>query len=384
MQRVLILSCSTGQGHNSCATAIKETFELQGVPCDIRDALGFISDKIATAVSKGHNFTYRYLPWAFKKGYHYSEIHPSVFDENSYSYRFLTIGTERLREFMVMGKYDTVICTHAFSAMMLTHILRQNPMPIQTAFVATDYTCSPSVEKSDLQRYFIPDVALTEEFAAAGIPRDRIIASGIPVRVDFYAKTEKREAKRLVGVQEDHLHLLVMCGSMGCGPMEKMVGDITTDLPDGTEITVVCGNNERLYEKMSHRYSQNLSIHVVGYSNQIPQYMDAADLYLTKPGGISVTEAAVKRLPMVFVNAVAGCETYNAEFFISRGCAVDIGNEASGCLRLLQNKLERERITEALNRCAPNNAAEIIYLELSGDSSYGNEIGCGLQEAAVP
>ena len=96
MQRVLILSCSTGQGHNSCATAIKETFELQGVPCDIRDALGFISDKIATAVSKGHNFTYRYLPWAFKKGYHYSEIHPSVFDENSYSYRFLTIGTEPL------------------------------------------------------------------------------------------------------------------------------------------------------------------------------------------------------------------------------------------------------------------------------------------------
>ena len=135
---------------------------------------------------------------------------------------------------------------------------------------------------------------------------------------------------------------------------------------------------------MSHRYSPNPSIHVVGYSNQIPLYMDAADLYLTKPGGISVTEAAVKCLPMVFVNAVAGCETYNAEFFISRGCAVDIGNEASGCLRLLQNKLERERITEALNRCAPNNAAEIIYLEMSGDSSYENKIGCGLQEAAVP
>lgn len=135
---------------------------------------------------------------------------------------------------------------------------------------------------------------------------------------------------------------------------------------------------------MSHRYSQNLSIHVVGYSNQIPLYMDAADLYLTKPGGISVTEAAVKCLPMVFVNAVAGCETYNAEFFISRGCAVDIGNEASGCLRLLQNKLERERITEALNRCAPNNAAEIIYLEMSGNLSYENEIGCGLQQAAVP
>ena len=187
-----------------------------------------------------------------------------------------------------------------------------------------------------------------------------------------------------MGVQEDHLHLLVMCGSMGCGPMEKMVGDITAALPNNTEITVVCGNNERLYEKMSHKYSQTLSIHVVGYSNQIPLYMDAADLYLTKPGGISVTEAAVKCLPMVFVNAVAGCETYNAEFFISRGCAVDIGNEASGCLRLLQNKLERERITEALNRCAPNNAAEIIYLEMSGDSSYGNEIGCGLQEAAVP
>ena len=368
MQRVLILSCSTGQGHNSCATAIKETFELQGVPCDIRDALGFISDKIATAVSKGHNFTYRYLPWAFKKGYHYSEIHPSVFDENSYSYRFLTIGTERLREFMVMGKYDTVICTHAFSAVMLTHVLRQNPMPIQTAFVATDYTCSPSVEKSDLQRYFIPDTALTEEFAAAGIPRDRIIASGIPVRVDFYAKTEKREAKRLVGVQEDHLHLLAMCGSMGCGPMEKMVGDITTDLPDGTEITVVCGNNERLYENMSHRYSPNPSIHVVGYSNQIPLYMDAADLYLTKPGGLSTSEAAAKRLPMVLIDAVAGCEEYNRNYFVAVGGAVTAEEPedlAALCLDLVRDQTKISSMRSHLQELTIQNAAVQIREILS-------------------
>ena len=76
--------------------------------------------------------------------------------------------------------------------------------------------------------------------------------------------------------------------------------------------------------------------------------MDSADLYLTKPGGISVTEASVKTLPMVFIDAVAGCEEYNLRFYLSVGGAAtekEIPELAALCAELLTNDEKKCIIT---------------------------------------
>ena len=73
--KALILSCNTGQGHNSCSAAIKECFEAHGTVCDVTDALGFISQGVSKFISKGHVFVYRHMPWLFRRGYRYSERH---------------------------------------------------------------------------------------------------------------------------------------------------------------------------------------------------------------------------------------------------------------------------------------------------------------------
>lgn len=185
MNKVLILSCNTGQGHNSCAAAITEYFGEQNISCEIQDALAFVSDQFSHFISWGHSWVYRHIPWLFSWGYHFSEEHPALFKEASPIYKILNSGSEDMYRYIADGGYDTVICTHVFSAMMLTHMLGVHPMKLQTAFVATDYTCSPSTEESNLQFYFIPDKSLEDEYAKCGIPRERMIPSGIPVRHDF-------------------------------------------------------------------------------------------------------------------------------------------------------------------------------------------------------
>ena len=80
--------------------------------------------------------------------------------------------------------------------------------------------------------------------------------------------------------------------------------------------------------------------------------MDSADLYVTKPGGISVTEATVKMLPMVFIDAVAGCEEYNLRFYLSVGGAVttkEIPELVTLCADLLTNDEKRMKMREALS-----------------------------------
>ena len=122
MKKTLILSCSTGQGHNSCAQAVKDYYELQHVDCEIQDALVFISKWVSRFLSWGHSFVYRYLPWLFRWGYRQSEKHTELFKEGSFVYRVLASGTDRMYHYIAESDYGTVICTHIFSAIMLTHI----------------------------------------------------------------------------------------------------------------------------------------------------------------------------------------------------------------------------------------------------------------------
>lgn len=369
MEKTLILSCSTGQGHNSCAQAIEEYFEKYGVDCDILDALDFISVGISKFISWGHSCMYRHLPKVFQWGYRYSEVHPEVFGEHSGIYKLLTAGGERLYTYIVENQYDTVICTHVFSAMILTHILKAHPLDVKTAFVATDYTCSPSTEASDLEYYFIPDGTLYEEYEKSGISRERMIVSGIPVRSVFNKQVERADAKRLLGIKADHRHLLIMCGSMGCGPVSKMVKRISKRMPLDMDVSVICGTNGALKRKLEKAAGRNDRIHIIGYTSEISLYLDSADLYLTKPGGISVTEAAGKHLPMAFVNAVAGCESYNMKFFLEKGAAVTADSPVKlveECIRLLYSDEERIRMENALWEYRQPEGAAGIYWEMKG------------------
>lgn len=320
--RVLILSCNTGEGHNSCGKAIQESFHDKGISCEMEDAFRFISPKVSKLVSFLFVRVYRHLPGLFRFGYRYSEEHPGVFKRKSGIYKFLTSGAERLNRFIVDRKYDTVICPHVLSALMVTEVLRRHETNLHTYFVATDYTCSPSCGQSELDGYFIPDESLADEFVRCGVPEEKIVARGIPIRKDFYQFLDKADAKRKIGLKPEDRHLLVMCGSMGCGPIKKLVKDISQSMPENCCISVLCGTNYRLKKKLERIYAKDERIEMYSYINGISTMMDSADLYLTKPGGISVTEAAQKRLPMVFVDAVAGCESYNMRFYIHKGAAV--------------------------------------------------------------
>lgn len=320
--RVLILSCNTGEGHNACGKALVESFQQKDVVCRMSDAFSFISPNISRLISSGFTLLYRHFPGMFRNGYQYTENHPAIFEGNSKVYQLLTSGAERLYDFILQENFDTVICTHVFSALMITEVIRRHNRFLRTYFVATDYTCSPSCGQSDLDIYFTPDISLAGEFIRCGLQDKKLISSGIPIRKEFYHSMDKPDAKRRFGIKPDTPHLLIMCGSMGCGPIKKIVRTIMKSMCKNYHMTVICGTNRKLYNQLSRICTGKSGIKILGFTKDVAALMDSADLFLTKPGGISVTEAAQKRLPMVFVDAVAGCETYNMRYFTAKGVAL--------------------------------------------------------------
>ncbi len=362
--RVLILSCNTGHGHNSASGAIKEVLEEMGVYCEIRDALSYISKDISRMMSDGHALMYRRFPWLFSFGYEIAgQYENQIFRDRSVVYKFLTKGASGIYDTVLQGKFDVILCAHVFSALMMTEVKKQFPLRAKTYFVSTDYTCSPSMGESRLDGYFIPDPSLSEEFMQNGVPEDRLIPVGIPVRRMFAQKTDKTDAKCRMGIPKDASHAVMMCGSMGCGPMEELAEHLAEAFSETEHLTVVCGTNEKLYRKFSERFSSRQNIHIRGYETHMSLLMDSADIYITKPGGISVSEAAFKQIPMVLIDAVAGCEDRNMAYFVSLGgavCADSVELLPNICTDLLRNASRQQAMVLALSRHSNINPAEKI------------------------
>ena len=373
--KVLILSCNTGEGHNSCAAALEEECRHENIPCDTEDALRFISPEVSRFISNWHVRIYRHAPGLFRVGYRAAEEHPEQFHESSTLYRYLTRGAETLGGFIAGSGYDTVICTHPFAALMVSEVVKTRLPHLKTCLIATDYTCSPSVKDSALDRYFIPAASLSGDFLGGGITPERLRACGIPVRRMFRSGVRKEDAKRAFGIPVDHRHLVMMCGSMGCGPIMSIARRIARALPADQDLTIVCGTNKQLFGRLSRRFCGVNNVHIRSYVKDMALLMDSADLYLTKPGGISVTEAASMRLPMVFIDAVSGCEEYNKDFFLRTGGAVTGQTPreiARTSLKLLSNEPALEKMGDALGAAVPQNAAANILSEMSAAEEEGD------------
>ncbi|MBQ8400910.1 MAG: polysaccharide biosynthesis protein, partial [Clostridia bacterium] len=98
--KVLILSCNTGEGHNSCARALRDAFRKQNIECEITNTLDFISPVLSRMMAQGHRFVYRHLPWLFNWGYNYVEEHPTLYQPGTLIDRFLASGIRRLAEYI--------------------------------------------------------------------------------------------------------------------------------------------------------------------------------------------------------------------------------------------------------------------------------------------
>ena len=358
--KVLLLSCNTGEGHNATARAIIEVLQAQDIQCDLRDSLVYLSPGISKFICNWHNRIYRHAPKLFDMGYRAME-HTADPDETNLVYEMLKLASGKVWRMLCEGAYDAVVCTHTFSGMIMTEVRKVWKCEVPCFFVSTDYTCHPTLEQCEFDGYFIPDGALSPEYLRAGISSVRLIPTGIPVRQGFYQKMPKQQAREQLRLPQETLIVLLMCGSMGCGPMRKIALLLMERLPENSLVVTVCGNNEKLYETMCEIADPRLK--VLGFTREIDAYMDAVDIVVTKPGGLSSTEAANKHVPMVLLNTIGGCESRNFDFFLRRGYAVgsrEVAEVIALAVELAENPQKRAEIAKALEESFTTNSPKTI------------------------
>ena len=352
--KLLILTCNTGGGHNSAARAIAQAAEDAGASCRVEDALRFLPGFDGKVISYGHTFVYRHLPSLFGIGYRYEQR------SGAGAFRVeCSRGARRLGTYIADGGYDAVVSVHIFASFMLAKLRERGELNLPTFNVATDYTCSPGFAECNLDMNFVPH-DLMGEFVRCGLEPERVVESGIPVAREFGDSMPKARARAALGLPEDGPLALLMCGSMGCGPMSELAERLSEAMPEGGTLAVLCGTNARLCEEISAAGLKNVT--AVGFTRRVSTWMDAADLMISKPGGSTSTETMSKRLPMIVINAVPGCETKNLEYLTSRGCAVSAPTEDIPALarEILLNGELAHKMKANMEIYFPHGAAKVI------------------------
>lgn len=341
--RILLLSCNTGGGHNSAAAAIRSYCEQRGIECDTRDALLFVSKPHSEVISNGHVYIYRHLPQLFGIGYRFEEKHQPRF-----LYDQMALGAKKFAAYLGDHSYDAIICTHLFGNMLVTEARKRYGVTLPHYAVITDYAMYPGTDMVDAHRYFIAAEQLRDAHLQAGVPNEKLVVSGIPIGKGFLNAPDKQTARRNLGLPEEGKVVLLFSGSIGCGKLNRKAPELEKQLPESAHLVIICGNNSRLFKQLTELCGPKTT--VVGYTDRVAEYMAAADLCITKPGGLSTTEMLAVGLPMVLMLSVPGCETHNLRHFEELGVAVGTDDWEKALSLAVELINDDERLTEMRGR----------------------------------
>ena len=350
----LIMSCSTGGGHNAAGYAVKEELERRGHRVTMLDPYALVGKKVVDAVGNGYVRIAQKTPHLFGciyqlgNWYRRLPIHSPVYLANK-------AVRKQMQAHLEANHYDVVLLPHIYPGEILAYLKSKGFAIPKTVFIATDYTCIPFAEEADCDYYMIPSEELTPEFTRFGIAPEKLVPTGIPVSHAFREELSREDAIYALGLARDKRYLVLSGGSIGAGAIRKTIRILRKYLqarPD-YQLIVICGNHSKLLKKLKAKYGADPQITLLASTDRMALYMKACDAFLTKPGGLSSTEAAVARVPLIHVAPIPGCESRNLEYFRRHGLSIAVGSHT----RRLESALAQMQDAEFVSRMRERQAA---------------------------
>lgn len=265
---------------------------------------------------------------------------------------------------------DIVVATHAYCFAALAEAKRKASKPFSLVGIPTDYCFHHFWVHPGADLYAVAHPQLAEQIRVhAGLEHVPILEAGIPIRRKFQTFTdyEKGQWKQKLGLQPQLFTVLLCGGEGGYGAMEQVLRGLVAET-DPLQIVVVTGRNRALRERLSRLVPElpNPTGHALvirGYEPAIWEWMAAADLLITKPGGISCAEALALRTPLILYQPLPGQEQRNVSFLMQQQAALFAGQaDQVGELvgRLRTSAEEREEIIRRMSQLGKPDASERI------------------------
>jgi processive 1,2-diacylglycerol beta-glucosyltransferase len=256
------------------------------------------------------------------------------------------LNLRKLLKFLRTETWDVIVNTHFLPAEMIASLRSNGELATPHLTVTTDFETHRLWVNQPCDHYF----TATDEGAAYlqhwGVPAGNVTVTGIPVHPAFSRPKDRAECRKRLLLAGDRPVILQLAGGFGVGPIEQLCRGIL-DVETPLELLVVAGRNEELKTRLEQIQppSRHL-LHVHGFTKQMDEFMAAADLVVSKPGGLTTSEALACGTPMAIVNPIPGQESRNSDYLLENGAAIKINNAGTLAYKLSQLLREPNRLAQ--------------------------------------
>lgn len=344
IKKVLIMSASTGGGHNRAARAIKEelesrTIDNMSIECEIVDSLKLVNNTMDKVISRGYEKSALYTPKAYGSVYRFSET--TIASKNEFKTNPLTsLMARKFKHLLNESTPDLIIGTHPFPMIALSTLKKNNnlhSLSRSESFykstkvdippmisVLTDYTTHSTWIQNEIDYYIVGHEYVKELLVYEGVDSEKVKAFGIPVEKSFLSHRDRETVLTELGLSPEKLTVLLMGGSFGAGNIKETLEDLIA-IDRDFQILVITGRNEHLKDKLSKILDStihNKNICLLGYTNKMNDILASIDVLISKPGGLTTTEALLNDVPMIVPYFIPGQEEENLDFLTNCGAAL--------------------------------------------------------------
>jgi processive 1,2-diacylglycerol beta-glucosyltransferase len=377
-KKVLLLSASAGAGHIRAADALLKQFQSDPrvAHAEHWDILKYTNPLFRTIYSKVYLDLVNRAPWLL--GMVYKSTDKPWKETTAQAFEKLNAAPfiKALREFSP----DLIVATHFTPPNIISWLnskrtSKKNPLIPAPAIIVTDLDCHAMWLTRSYSRYFVSLEETKVYLQQMGIPEEKITISGIPTDPVFQVPKEKIATRRELNLHPNRFTILVSAGGFGVGPVETLVTQLESSLKSPAQVVAIAGKSAELKAKLDRLAKKipagsSLTLHPIAFTNQMDAYMAAADILISKPGGLTTAEAMARNLPMCIVNPIPGQEERNSDHLLEAGVAIKCNNPPTLAWKLEQliNHPERlEAMRAATKRFAKPHAAQTIVEMLLGE-----------------
>ncbi|MDK2904555.1 MAG: processive 1,2-diacylglycerol beta-glucosyltransferase [Eubacteriaceae bacterium] len=359
MAKVFIFTASTGAGHNLAANSLKESLNQAGLKTEIYDAFKESSVALDRLISVGYKQMVATTPKL------YEQMYNQFNNMNRFQQGMFQVLTRIMNPEIVpmvqKGKPDLIISTHPFVTNVLGTLKEHDAFDIPVLSVVTDYKIHTLYLKKMIDAYVVGSEYTKKTMIDKGVNPDIIYAYGIPVRQAFLTNNHLEPKKSEVDLAGT---VLLMAGSLGSRQMEKAFLSLLK-VKEKIRIIAVCGNNKWIEKEMhllnKARNSDGKIVEIHGFVENVPELMDESDAIISKPGGLTTTEAIVKNIPMIIPYYYPGQEEENADYLVDGGMAIKVDKIKDLTEKvnfLFENKYIIKQMSENMSEEAMNRSME--------------------------
>lgn len=305
MMKILVIHASAGAGHSKAAEAIYRGLQNSSQHTVLlEDALDHTTPFFKRTYRGLYFLLISKTPGAWKFFFDVMDIPRLQTLVRGLRRLCNGVSARALKRFLCGEDFDYIVATHFLPAEIVGALKEKGQIRSKLVTVITDFDVHKIWLNPCTDIYTVATDWTKERLIRLGVEANAILVSGIPTAQEFSVPRDIAELKAKLGLLPDTFTVLIATGSFGIGPIEEIVRAL-----DGFQTLVVCGHNQGLFQSLSQK--KYPSVKVMGLVDNMPELMAAAHVMVTKPGGLSISEALVSGLPLIFFNAIPGQETGN-------------------------------------------------------------------------